>query len=114
MEPSTPLPLVVNPFGDRADLADELIALVVHGPKRATAGALADFERDAVDLPVVGSPSAAYDDIRSAASTASCNVFSMRSTKAPTSTSSVLFCPCRYRAYTPCTMHTVFQWLKQR
>jgi uncharacterized protein YhfF len=40
VEPTTPLPEVVEPFGDSAELADELIELVVHGPKRATAGAL--------------------------------------------------------------------------
>jgi hypothetical protein len=42
IDASTPLPSVVEPFGDSAELADELIALVVDGPKRATAGALAD------------------------------------------------------------------------
>ena len=42
----------MEPFGDSQELADELIALVVEGPKRATAGALADFERGAVCVPV--------------------------------------------------------------
>ena len=58
---STPLPSVVEPFGDSAELADELIALVVDGPKRATAGALADYEREQADLPAVGGLSIATD-----------------------------------------------------
>jgi uncharacterized protein YhfF len=33
----------VEPFGDSAELADELLQLVLHGPKRATAGLLRDF-----------------------------------------------------------------------
>jgi uncharacterized protein YhfF len=41
-------------FGDTVELADELIDLVVHGPKRATAGALADFEAENETLPSVG------------------------------------------------------------
>jgi uncharacterized protein YhfF len=39
-------------FGDSPDMADELAGLVVHGPKRATAGLLADFDDE--PLPVVG------------------------------------------------------------
>jgi uncharacterized protein YhfF len=50
----TPVPSVVEKFGDSAELADELIALVVDGPKRATAGALADYEHDGVPPPHVG------------------------------------------------------------
>jgi uncharacterized protein YhfF len=61
IDPSTPLPSVVEPFGDSAELADELIALVVDGRKRATAGALADYEREAADLPVPGGLSIATD-----------------------------------------------------
>jgi uncharacterized protein YhfF len=41
-------------FGDTVELADELIELVVHGPKRATAGALHDYEAEAELLPAVG------------------------------------------------------------
>jgi uncharacterized protein YhfF len=48
-------PLVTSfAFGDSADMADELGALVLHGPKRATAGLLADYEADAEALPRVG------------------------------------------------------------
>jgi uncharacterized protein YhfF len=39
-------------FGDSPEMADELAALVLHGPKRATAGLLADFDDE--PLPVVG------------------------------------------------------------
>ncbi len=35
----------VFPFGDTPALADELLALVLAGPKRATAGLVIDFER---------------------------------------------------------------------
>jgi uncharacterized protein YhfF len=50
----TPVPGAVERFGDSRDLADELLALVVDGPKRATAGAVADFEREGVVLPEPG------------------------------------------------------------
>ena len=50
----TALPEVVEPFGDTVELADDLIALVVDGPKRATAGALAEYEREGAPLPEVG------------------------------------------------------------
>jgi uncharacterized protein YhfF len=40
-------------FGDSAEMADELSALVLHGPKRATAGLLADYTDDE-PLPQVG------------------------------------------------------------
>ncbi len=52
--PSTALPAAVEPFGDSVELADELIVLVTDGPKRATAGALADYEALGDPLPVVG------------------------------------------------------------
>lgn len=42
-------------FGDSAAMADELLALVLHGPKRATAGLLADYRAAGEDLPRVGS-----------------------------------------------------------
>ncbi len=61
IEPSTPLPSTAEPFGDSQELADELSALVVHGPKRATAGALADYELNAVPLPAPGGLSIATD-----------------------------------------------------
>lgn len=41
-------------FGDSAEMADELGLLVLHGPKRATAGLLASFEADEEPLPEVG------------------------------------------------------------
>jgi uncharacterized protein YhfF len=41
-------------FGDSADMADELADLVVNGPKRATAGALRDYELDEEPVPQVG------------------------------------------------------------
>jgi uncharacterized protein YhfF len=58
---STELPSVIEPFGDSQELADELIVLVVDGPKRATAGALADFEREGCPLPAPGGVSIATD-----------------------------------------------------
>jgi uncharacterized protein YhfF len=42
VDPSAPVPESVGHFGDTGELADELIELVVHGPKRATAGALVE------------------------------------------------------------------------
>jgi uncharacterized protein YhfF len=42
--PSAPVPENVGPFGDSVELADELIELVVSGPKRATASALVQYE----------------------------------------------------------------------
>ena len=51
VDPSAPVPSIIEPFGDSRELANELIALVVDGPKRATAGALASYERDGVALP---------------------------------------------------------------
>jgi uncharacterized protein YhfF len=54
VDPSTPLPETVEPFGDSAELADKLIDLVVRGPKRATAGALADYEAAGDPLPTPG------------------------------------------------------------
>ena len=41
-------------FGDSAELADELIDLVLHGPKRATAGLVADFAAEGEPLPRIG------------------------------------------------------------
>lgn len=42
-------------FGDSAAMADDLLALVLDGPKRATAGLLADYRAAGEDLPRVGS-----------------------------------------------------------
>jgi len=44
----------VERFGDSRELADELVGLVLHGPKRATAGLVADFAVDGEPLPRIG------------------------------------------------------------
>lgn len=61
VDPSTPMPERVEPFGDSAELADELLELVVKGPKRATAGALVDHELEGAPLPEPGTISIATD-----------------------------------------------------
>jgi uncharacterized protein YhfF len=61
VDPRTPRPETVEPFGDSAELADELIELVVHGPKRATASALVDYEREGASPPAPGLMSIATD-----------------------------------------------------
>ena len=53
--------IVVECFGDGAALADELIAFVVDGPKRATAGLVAEYAADDNPLPRVGSHWVACD-----------------------------------------------------
>lgn len=50
----TPLPSSVEQFGDSREMADELIALVLDGTKRATAGAVVDFERAGEPIPEPG------------------------------------------------------------
>lgn len=42
-------------FGDSVELADELLALVTHGPKRATASLVAEFAEEGEPLPRIGS-----------------------------------------------------------
>lgn len=42
------------PFGDSVELADQLLALVLQGTKRATAGAVADYEAEGEAIPKVG------------------------------------------------------------
>lgn len=42
-------------FGDSPELADELLALVTDGPKRATAALVAEFVDEGEDLPRIGS-----------------------------------------------------------
>jgi uncharacterized protein YhfF len=59
-DPSVPAPASWC-FGDSVELADELIELVVRGPKRATAGALADYESEGEALPGVGDLSIVTD-----------------------------------------------------
>jgi uncharacterized protein YhfF len=44
----------VTIFGDSPAMADELASLVLHGPKRATAGLLKDFGEGGEPLPRVG------------------------------------------------------------
>jgi uncharacterized protein YhfF/uncharacterized cupin superfamily protein len=44
-------------FGDSAQLADELVELVVHGTKRGTAGSLWAYEKDRIPVPYVGNQS---------------------------------------------------------
>jgi uncharacterized protein YhfF len=41
-------------FGDSPEMSDELAALVLHGPKRATAGLLRDFASGGESMPVSG------------------------------------------------------------
>ena len=53
----------VEPFGDSAELADELAALVLHGPKRATAGLLAGYEAEGEPIPIEGSYSVVLDGV---------------------------------------------------
>jgi uncharacterized protein YhfF len=48
-------------FGDSANLARELAALVLHGPKRATAGLVWDAEADPTMMPVLGGYSLVTD-----------------------------------------------------
>ena len=44
----------VEAFGDSVELADELLGLVLHGPKRATAALVADFVVENEPLPRIG------------------------------------------------------------
>lgn len=54
-------PADVFVFGHSAAMADELLELVLHGPKRATAGSLAEFEAEGAPIPEVGSHSVVCD-----------------------------------------------------
>lgn len=58
--PATPQP-AAEPFGDSAEMADELLALIVDGPKRATASAHDAYLLDGDPLPEVGRLSIATD-----------------------------------------------------
>ncbi len=51
--PDTPQP-EAWPFGDSSELADELMALVLEGTKRATAGSVAEYEAEGEAIPQVG------------------------------------------------------------
>lgn len=46
--------VVASPFGDHVELAEELIELVLHGPKRATASSVAELEASGAAVPTVG------------------------------------------------------------
>ncbi len=48
-------PPSVEQFGDHPELTDELLGLVLNGPKRATAGLVAEYLADGQPLPRVGS-----------------------------------------------------------
>jgi uncharacterized protein YhfF len=48
-------------FGDSAAMAEELAGLVVHGPRRATAGLLLDDERDQEPIPQEGASAVVVD-----------------------------------------------------
>ena len=50
-------------FGDSAELADELLGLVLHGPKRATAGAVAEFDHAGELLPRIGNHWIVHDGV---------------------------------------------------
>lgn len=52
---------VIDHFGDHAALADELLGLVLHGPKRATAALVAEFVAADEPLPRLGSHWVACD-----------------------------------------------------
>jgi uncharacterized protein YhfF len=47
-------PLVAETFGDSPELADELLQFVLDGPKRATAGMVAQFAAEGEPLPRLG------------------------------------------------------------
>ncbi|MET4157079.1 ASCH domain-containing protein [Agromyces sp. PvR057] len=48
-------PPSVEQFGDHPELTDELLGLVIEGPKRATASLVAEFAAEGEPLPRVGS-----------------------------------------------------------
>lgn len=52
---------LAEPFGDSVELADELLALVLDGPKRATAGSYDDHVASGDAIPFVGMYSIALD-----------------------------------------------------
>lgn len=47
-------PLVAEAFGDSPELADELLHFILDGPKRATAGMVAEFVAEGEPLPRLG------------------------------------------------------------
>lgn len=61
VDPATPVPSELEPFGDSAELADELLEIVIHGPKRATASSVAGYELESEALPEPGLLTVATD-----------------------------------------------------
>ena len=61
VEAGTAVPTDVWSFGDHPAMADRLLELVLTGPKRATAGAVADYEHDGDPIPRVGDVSIVTD-----------------------------------------------------
>lgn len=59
-DPDAPLPAAES-FGDSVELADELLALIVNGPKRATAGSYDEYVQEGADIPDVGTFTIALD-----------------------------------------------------
>lgn len=59
-DPDAPLP-PAECFGDSVELADELLGLILHGPKRATAGAYDEYVHEGADVPEEGSYTIALD-----------------------------------------------------
>lgn len=59
----SPLPLIIEPFGDSAEIADELLNLIIHGPKRATAASYNEAMLEGESLPAVGALSIATDGV---------------------------------------------------
>jgi uncharacterized protein YhfF len=57
----SPLPAIIEPFGDSAELADELLDLIIYGPKRATAASYDEAMLEEESLPVVGELSIVTD-----------------------------------------------------
>jgi uncharacterized protein YhfF len=51
---AAPDDLVVDHFGDSAELADHLLELVLHGPKRATASLVVEYVAEESPLPGIG------------------------------------------------------------
>jgi uncharacterized protein YhfF len=59
--PADTPPPGAEPFGDSLELADELLALVLAGTKRATAGSFDEYQREGSPLPRPGGLSIATD-----------------------------------------------------
>jgi len=59
----SPLPAIIEPFGDSVEMADELLELIIHGPKRATAASYNEAMLEGESLPVVGALSIATDGV---------------------------------------------------